>query len=67
VTKPVVAFGVCLTKVPKNEDKFDGACGTFGRNDEYIRLGVSVKEKAALPVLTPRRKLLAVLLWILNK
>jgi hypothetical protein len=67
VTKPVVAFRDCFAKAPKNEDRFDGACGIFGRNEEYIRLGVNLKEKAALPILTPRRKLLAVLQWILNK
>ena len=67
MTKPVVVFRVCSAKAPKNEDRFDGTCGTFGRNEEYIHLGVNVKEKASLLVLTPRRKLLAVLQWILNK
>ena len=61
VTKPVVAFHDCFAKAPENEDRFDGACGVFGRNEEYIRLGVNLKEKAVLPLLTPRRKLLAVL------
>jgi hypothetical protein len=67
VTKPVVAFRGSFAKAPKNEDRFDGACGTFGRNVEYIRLGVNLKEKAVLPFLTSRRKVLAVLQWILNK
>jgi len=66
VTKPVVAFRDCFAKAPKNEDSFDGACGTFGRNEENIGLRVNLKEKAFLPVLTHRSKLLAVLQWVLN-
>lgn len=64
--KPVFAFRDWFVKAPKNEDRFDGTCGTFGRNDDYIRLCVNLKEKAVLPVLTPRCKFLAVLQWILN-
>ena len=67
MTKPVVAFRDCFAKAPKNEDSFVGACGTFGRNEKDIRLGVNLKEKAVLPVLTHRSKLLAVLQWVLNK
>jgi hypothetical protein len=28
----LVAFRDCFAKAPKNEDRFHGACGTFGRN-----------------------------------
>jgi hypothetical protein len=61
VTKLIVAFRDCFAKTPKNDDRFDGACGTFGRNLEYIRLSVTLKENAVLPVLTTRRKLQAML------
>ena len=38
MTKSVVAFRDCFAKAPKNEDSVQGACGTFGKNEEYISL-----------------------------
>jgi hypothetical protein len=67
VKKPLVGFCDCFTKAPKNENRFDRACGTFERNEEYTRLGENLKEKAVLSVLTPRRKFQAVVQLILNK